>query len=117
MIIVCNALIAAFSKNQNTVEASTFGAELVTLHILRDMIVALRLKIKSIGVPLLGPPNVYCDNQGVVKNTSVPESVLSKNHNALNYHIIRESAAVSIHRVSKEETNSNLADPLTKLMT
>jgi hypothetical protein len=86
------------------------------MRITRDLIVALRLKMKSIGVPLLGAANVYCDNVGVVKNTSVPKSTLSKKHNAINYHIVRESAAADILRVAKEDTYTNVADPLTKLM-
>ena len=66
LIFVNNALIRAFSKRQNTVESSTYRSELVTLRITRNLIVELRIKLKSIGVPLLGPTNVYCDNQGVV---------------------------------------------------
>ncbi|KAL7523212.1 hypothetical protein ACHAWF_000426 [Thalassiosira exigua] len=112
-----NALIRSFSKKQNTVEASTYGAELVAMRIARDMIVELRLKLKSIGVPMVGPANVFCDNQGVVKNTSIPESTLSKKHNSINYHIVREAAAAEILRVAKEDTVSNLADALTKLQT
>ncbi|KAL7533508.1 hypothetical protein ACHAWF_004526, partial [Thalassiosira exigua] len=99
-----NALIRSFSKKQNTVEASTYGAELVAMRIARDMIVELRLKLKSIGVPMVGPANVFCDNQGVVKNTSIPESMLSKKHNSINYHIVREAAAAGILRVAKEDT-------------
>ena len=76
----------------------------------------MRLKLMSVGVPLLGPTNVYCDNQGVVKNTSIPESTLSKKHNSINYHVVREAAAAGILRVAKEDTNTNLADALTKLM-
>ena len=116
LLFVCNALIQTFSKKQNTVESSTFGAELVAIRILRDLIVSLRLKLKSFGVPLLGPANVYCDNAGVVKNTSVPESTLAKKHNAINYHVVREAAAAGILRVAKEDGTTNLADPLTKLM-
>ena len=69
-LFVNNALIKSFSKRQNTVESSTFGAELVALRIARDLTVEQRLKLKSIGVPIKGPANVHCDNQGVVKNTS-----------------------------------------------
>jgi hypothetical protein len=29
------------------------------------------------------PAYVFCDNQGVVKNASIPESVLSKKRNAV----------------------------------
>ena len=91
-----NALIRAFSKKQNTVESSTYGSELVALRIARDLIVEMRLKLRSIGVPLLGPANVFCDNQGVVKNTSIPESTLSKKHNSINYHVVREAVAAGI---------------------
>ena len=86
------------------------------MRILRDLIVELRLKLKLIGVPLLGPKNVYCDNQDVVKNTSIPESTLNKKHNSINYHVIREAVAAGIMRVGKEDTEWNLVDPLTKLM-
>ena len=111
-----NALIKSFSKQQNTVESSTYGSELVALRIARDTAVEMRLKLMSVGVPLLGPTNVYCDNQGVVKNTSVPESTLSKKHNSINYHVVRKAAAAGILRVAKEDTNTNLADALTKLL-
>ena len=111
-----NAMIESFSKRQNTVESSTFGSELVAMRIARDLAVKTRLKLKSIGVPLMGPANIYCDNQGVVKNTSIPESTLSKKHNAINYHVVREAAAAGILRVAKEDTETNLADALTKLL-
>ncbi|KAL7517555.1 hypothetical protein ACHAWF_000129 [Thalassiosira exigua] len=85
------------------------------MRITRDMIVELRLKLKSIRIPMVGPANVSRNNQGVVKNTSIPESTLSKKHNSVNYLIVREAAAASILRVAKEDTVSNLADSLTKL--
>ena len=116
LVFANNALVTSFCKRQNTVESSTFSSELVAMRIARDLTVALRLKLKSIGVPLLGPTNVYCDNQGVVKNTSIPESTLSKKHNSINYHVVREAAAAGILRVGKEPTESNLADALTKLL-
>ena len=82
----------------------------------RDLAVKTRLKLKSIGVPLMDPENVYCDNQGVVKNTSIPKSTLSKKYNAVNYHVVRESDAAWIMRMAKEDTETNLADALTKLL-
>lgn len=115
-MFVNNALIDQFSKRQNTVESSTYGSELVAMRIARDKIVALRIKLKSIGTPLLGPTNVFCDNQGVVKNTSIPESTLSKKHNSINYHVVRESVAAGILRVGKEDTSTNIADAATKLL-
>jgi hypothetical protein len=116
IIFIQNAPILWYSKKQNTVESSTFGSELVALRVARDLIAALRIKLRLFGVPLDGPTSVMCDNQGVVKNTSIPESTLTKKHNAINYHIIRESAAMGMIRVGKEDTETNLADLLTKIL-
>jgi hypothetical protein len=69
------------------------------------------------GVPIQGPALVYCDNQGVVKNVTIPESVLTKKHNAINYHVVQESVAANILRVTKEDSETNLADILTKPLT
>ena len=109
-------MIIPYSKRQNTVESATFGSELVAMRTGKDLIVALRIKIKMFGCPLAGPANVYCDNLGVVKNTSIPESTLSKKHNSINYHVIRSAVASGIMRVAKEDGETNLADALTKLM-
>ena len=115
-VFIQNALMYSFSKKQNTVEASTYGSELVAMRQVRDKIIELRLKCKSIGLGLDGPADIYCDNQGVVKNTSIPESTLSKKHNAVNYHIVREAVAADAIRIGKEDTETNPADALTKLM-
>ena len=68
-------------------------------------------------MPIEGPTNVFCDNQGVVKNASVPESVLQKKHNVINYHAVREAVAAGIIRVGKEDGTTNLSDLLTKVIT
>ena len=57
--------------------------------------------MKSFGVPILGPANVYADNNAVVKNTSIPESTLNKKHNSINYHIVREAVAAKMIENSK----------------
>ena len=102
---------------QNAVESSTFGSELVSMRICRDLIVSLRYKLRMFGLNLQGPAYTYCDNAGVIKNVSVPQSVLHKRHNAINYHIIRESVAAKIMVVGKEDSLTNLADLLTKVLT
>ena len=89
---------------------------MVTMLISRDFIVEMRIKLKMFGCPIHGPANVYCDNKGVVLNTSLPESTLSKKHNSINYHVIREAVAAGIMRVANENTLTNLADALTKLL-
>jgi hypothetical protein len=117
LIFIQNAPIIWYSKRQNTVESATFGSEFVALRTAKDLIVALRYKLRMFGVPIEGPASVFCDNRGVVKNTSLPESTLTKKHNAINYHAVREAVAADILRVGKEDGQTNLADLLMKVLT
>ena len=48
----------------------------------------LHYKLRMFGVLIAGPVNVFCDNQGIMKNLSIPESTLMKKHNAINYHMV-----------------------------
>ena len=54
VIFVQNAPIIWFSKRQNTVESASFGSEFVALRICKDQIVALRYKLRMLGVPIMG---------------------------------------------------------------
>ncbi len=67
-------------------------------------------------MPLHGPENIYYHNQGVVKNTSTPKLTLSKKHNLINYHIVREVDEARILSVGKEDMGKDLINPLTNLM-
>jgi hypothetical protein len=69
------------------------------------------------GVPIDGPANVVWDNNGVVKNTTTPESMLAKKLKAIIYHAIQEAVAARIIRVGKEDGTTNLTDLFTKLLT
>ena len=69
------------------------------------------------GIPIEGPTNVFCDNRGVVLNSSRLESNLQKKHNAINYHVVREAAADRILRAGNDDGTTNLADQLIKVLT
>jgi hypothetical protein len=115
IIIFCNrAPIIWFSKRQNTVETSSFGSEFVAARIAVEFIEGLRYKLRMFGIPIDGPTNVFCDNQSVVTNATMPESVLKRKHNSIAYHRVREAAAANTIRVAKEPHESNIADMLTK---
>ena len=117
-LFVQNSPILWASRRQNTVETLTFGSECVMLRTARDVIFAQRYKLRMFGIPLEGTSQVYYDNQGVVKNASISESVLSKKHNAIDYHAVREAAATGVLlQVHKEDTQTNLADLFTKVLT
>ena len=74
MIFVNNVLFETFIKQKTILKATPFGLEIVRLCIARDLIVKTRLNLKTIEVPLIGVTNIYCNKQGVVKNTSIPKS-------------------------------------------
>jgi hypothetical protein len=99
------------------VEAATFGSEMIALRICKELIVAIRYKLRIFGVKVDGPANVFCDNHHVVKNVSILELTLMKKHNAINYLVVREVVAAGIFRVGKEDGETNLADLLTKVVT
>lgn len=117
LIFVNRAPIHWYSKRQATVEVSTFGAEFCALRIATEMIESLRYKLRMFGVPIDGSANVFCDNESVYKNTTIPESVLKKKHHSIAYHRCREAVAAGTIRVAKQGTTKNLADLFTKVLT
>ena len=72
LIFVNKAPIHWYSKRQPSVEASTFGAEFYAMKIAVEMNDALRYKLRMFGVPIDGPSNIFCDNEAVYKNTTIP---------------------------------------------
>lgn len=105
-----------YSKRQNTVESSTFGSEFVAMKTAVEQVEGLRYKLRMMGIPLDGATNVFCDNESVFKNSTHPESVLKKKHNAIAYHRTREAIAAGIVRLAWEDGRFNIADVLTKLL-
>ena len=117
ILLFCNkAPIVWHSKRQNTVEASTFGSEFQAMKNAIELIEAMRYKLRMFGVPLEQPTNIFCDNEAVTKNTTLPESTLKKKHHSIAYHRCREAVAAGTVRVAKEGTQTNLSDLFTKLL-
>ena len=114
IIFVNQAPITWYSKRQNTVETSTFGSEYVALRIAIELIESLVYKLRMFGVPIDGEARVLCDNESVVKSSSYPESTLKKKHCSVAYHKVREAVAAGKALIYYEQSESNLADLLTK---
>ena len=55
IMFIQNTPIIWFSKIQNKIKAATFGSDLVSLRIHKDLIFALRYKLRMFGVILEGP--------------------------------------------------------------
>ena len=77
---------------------------------------ALRCKLRLIGVPILGPMDVYCDKEGVVLNSQLPESTLKKKHLSIYYHFVCKCCAKQAARIAYVPTDKNLADLATKCL-
>ena len=43
------------------------------------------------GIDIGGPADVFCDNQSVMENVTLPQLVLNKRHNVIWYHRVREA--------------------------
>jgi hypothetical protein len=114
LIYLCGTPVVWYSKRQNTVESSTFGSDFFALRIATGKVEALRTKLRQFGVPLDGPCNTFVDNNSVITKSTTPESTLTKKHNSIAYHKVRESVAMGVQRICFEKGCDNQADGLTK---
>jgi hypothetical protein len=105
-----------FSKRQNTVETATYGSEFTAARLATDQIVDLRYTLRMLGVPLDGPAWMFGDNQSVVTSSNLPHSPLTKRHNALAYHRVREAIAAKMMYFLHIGSKQNPADVMTKFL-
>ena len=114
LLLLNNTPVRYISKRQKTVESSTYGSELVAARLATELVMETRCMLRDLGVPIDGPTVMFGDNMSVVLNTSVPSSMLKKKHNSIAYHIVREAIAAGYLRFRHINSQSNIADVLTK---
>lgn len=102
-----------FSKRQRSVQSATYGSEFVAARIATDHIMDLRTTLRYLGVPI-ERSYMFGDNESVVKSSTILDSVLSKRHNALSFHRVREAIASDLLRFFYMKGTTNPADCLTK---
>jgi hypothetical protein len=68
------------------------------------------------GIPILDdePTRIFCDNETVVKNSTMIESTLNEKHNSLAYHYTRWNVAAGICSLAWISGSENISDPFTK---
>ena len=116
ILMFCNrAPIIWHSKQQNGVETSTFGSDFTAMKNAVELIAALRYKLRMSGVPINGSTDIFCGNEVVYKNDSIPELQLWKKYHSIAYNMSRESIVSGATRIAKEYTETNLADLFTKV--
>jgi hypothetical protein len=117
LIFINRAPIMWFSKRQNTVETSTYGAEFVAMRQAMEMIKSLKYKLRMFGIKIMeNETKVFGDNNAVILNATYPESTLKKKHHSINYHYVRECVASGIALIYKVDSGENLADLFTKIL-
>ena len=106
--------IIAKSTRQGSVESSTYSAEFNSARAATELIIGLRLLLRSLGIPQDKPSLLLGDNLGVVQNATLFTSALKKKHNAISFHRVREAVAAGIISYAHIDTALNLADIFTK---
>ena len=114
LLFVNHAPIVWFSKQQNTIETSTFSSEFIAMKTVVKQIESLHYKLRMFGIPVEDLMNVFCDNKSVFKNMTIPNSTLKKKYTSISYHQSRDTITSGTMRVAKEGTTTNLANLFTK---
>jgi hypothetical protein len=108
------SLVHWLSKKQTSVESSSFGSEFIAMKQCCEYLRGLRYKLRMMGIPVEGPAYIEGDNQSVLANTTIPDSILKKKSQSIAYHFVREGSARDEWRTTYVNTHDNEADLLTK---
>ena len=116
--IVCANFAPMFwhSKNQNSVESSSFGSEFMAMKACCECLRGHKHRLQMMGTPCEGPSHVCGDDQSVLCNTTMPDSTLKKKSQSIAYHLIREGVARDEWRTTHANTLLNEVDLLTKTL-
>ena len=114
MIFLNGAPIYWSSKKQTSCETSSFGSEFCAMKKATEYVNGFRYKLRMMGIPVEDPTFIFCDNQSVLANTTMPKYQLKKKTQIIAYHFVREGCARDEWRTAYISTHENMADLLTK---
>ena len=101
-------------RNKQTVETATYGSEFVAAKTATEQIMDIRYTLRYLGVPIRSKSYMFGDNRSVVTSATLPHSTLSKRHNILAFHQVREAIAARIIDFHWIKSEYNLCDMLSK---
>jgi hypothetical protein len=104
------------SSKQDTVADSTIEADYIAAFDAAKEAVWIKKIISELGVvpSASSPVDLYCDNSRDIVLAKEPRSHKKSKHILRKYHLIRHFVERGDVKVSKVNTDSNVADPLTK---
>ena len=114
LLFLNNTPVKWISQRQKTVETSTYGSELVSAKVATELILKYRNTLRMMGTEPDGPALLLGDNNSVVLNCTMPNSVLKKKHAACSYHRVQEAIAAGVLMFTHIPSQANYADILTK---
>ena len=103
-----------YSKKQATVETATYGSEFVAPKTATEQIMDIRQTLRYLGAPITTKSFLFGDNRSVVTSTTLPHSTLTKRHNILAFHRVREAIAAKLMAFYWIQSAYNLSDMLSK---
>ena len=95
-------------------ETATYGSEFVAAKTATEQIMDLRYTLRYLGVPIKSKSYIFGDNRSVGTSATLPHSTLSKRHNILVFHRVREAIATKIIDFHYIQSEYNLSDMLSK---
>ena len=98
-----------YSKMQATVETASYGSEFVATKTATEQIMDIRQTLRYLGAPIGAKSFLFGDNR-----STLPHSTLTKRHNILAFHRVREAIAAKLMDFYWIQSAYNLRDMLSK---
>ena len=102
------------STRQSSISSSTFEAEMAGLRTVAEVNRAIRIGMRSHGMPINGATKVMCDNMSAILQATKHDAVLKKRHTAISWFRVREAVKRNEMDVCFVPSEWQLADILTK---
>ena len=103
-----------YSKKQATAETATYGSEFVAAKTATEQIMDIRQTLRYLGAPIGAKSFLFGDNRSAVTSATLPHSTLTKRHNILAFHRVREAIAAKLMAFYWIQSAYNLSDMLSK---
>ena len=103
-----------YSRKQATVETAIYGSEFVAAKTATEQIMDIRQTLRYLGAPIGSKSFLLGDNRSVVTSATLPQSTLTKHHNILAIHRVREAIAAKLMAFYWIQSAYNRTDMLSK---
>ena len=103
-----------YSKKQATVETATYSSEFFAAKTATEQSMDIRQTLRYLGAPSTTKSFLFGDNRSVVTSATLPHSTLTKRHNILAFHRVREAIAAKLMAFYWIQSAYNLSDMLSK---